>query len=197
VREGSTKKMMNTSAFLTLVSLVPATSAVAQVPRADPTGHLFGVCEVLASPLRFDGSVIRVRGKVGSTDEGEWLVGDECRGIFVTGAVEWPSEIALVMPTIPPSLRLHSPDFTYDWAKGKRIDAKRSRLLRSGGSPDCLMFTLTGLFETRREWVKHKYPDGTSKFIGFGHQNEAPAQLLLKSSDDVELIQNCKAKSAK
>jgi hypothetical protein len=96
------------------------------------------------------------------------------------------------MPTIPSNLRLHSVDFTYDWQSSKRVDAKYHRLLRSGPR-DCMVFTYTGLFETRRDWstAKVTYPNGTSKVMGFGHLNDAPAQLLIKSSDDVSLVPNC------
>ena len=152
------------------------------------------VCEILAHPLKYDGLLVTIRDRVEGTDEGGWLVGDRCPGVFVTDGYVWPSSISLEMPTIPSNLRLHSVDFTYNWQSSKRVDAKYHRLLRSGPR-DCMVFTYTGLFETRRDWSAAKviFPNGTSRVIGFGHLNDAPAQLLMKSGDDVSLIPNCPA----
>jgi hypothetical protein len=96
------------------------------------------------------------------------------------------------MPTLPLPMRLHSVDFTYDWDARHRLDIKYKRL-RKRVPQACLVFTYTGLFETRTDWSasKMRYANGTFKYAGFGHLGGAPAQLLLRSEDDVEAIPNC------
>jgi hypothetical protein len=167
-------------------------SAETQSNESAPT-TILDVCEVLAHPLQYDGHLITIRGKISATDEGGWLTGDQCPGVFVTDGYVWPSLIALEMPTIPSNLRLHSVDFKYDWQSSKRVDAKYHRLLQSGRK-DCIVFTYTGLLETRREWSAAKiiYPNGTTKISGFGHLNDAPAQLLIRTNEDVSLLPNCR-----
>src|SRR5258706_1418066 len=59
------------------------------------------VCQVLANPIRYDGGIVRIRGKVVGTDEGAWLSSDDCPGIFNTDGRPWPSLISLDMPPLP------------------------------------------------------------------------------------------------
>jgi hypothetical protein len=46
-----------------------------------------------------------------------------------------------------------------------------------------IAWTYTGLFETRKEWSK--------TMNGFGHLNEAPGELIIKSEEDVAPVPNC------
>ena len=70
----------------------------------------------------------------------------------------------------------------------------KSGNLRKTTPPECLEYTYTGLFETRKNWSSGRmtYPDGTWKYAGFGHLGDAPEQLLMKSEDDVNVMPNCK-----
>jgi hypothetical protein len=163
-------------------------------PSTIPT---LSACEVLAHASDYDGKLVRIRGPVGATDEGAAFVGEECPGIFVTDSKVWPSAVAWTGPTNLMFI-LHPVDFTFDADSRKRIDEKWGDLRKR--LPDrCIAVTYTGMFESwSRDKAKKKDPKGTVYEIpGFGHLNEAPAQLVLKSADDVEAIPNCPKKLPK
>jgi hypothetical protein len=93
-----------------------------------------------------------------------------------------------------PTFILHKVDFTFDKASRKRID-RRWLQFRKHLSDKCITVSYTGMFES---WSKEKArktdPEGhVYEIPGFGHLNGAPAQLVLKSADDIEPIPNCKA----
>lgn len=107
----------------------------------------------------------------------------------------WNSSISLSKAPGEPDLRLHTVDFTFDQEAARRVAARYKKLRRH--VPDaCLAYTFTGLFETRADWSNAKmvYRDGTVKYRGFGHLGGSPAQLFIKSEDDVEQIPGCTAK---
>jgi len=167
-------------------------SAAGQEEPGDPP---LTVCEVLSGPLKYDGRIITIRDTGGGSDEGAWLASSACPGVFTTGGYQWPSTIALETPALAPRFRLHPVDFEYDQAAAKRFERKYRRLRKR--LPDgCLAFTVTGLFETRTDWspFKRVFPNGTWMYIGFGHLNGAPAQVIVRSYDDVEPIPGCSAK---
>jgi hypothetical protein len=152
------------------------------------------VCEALSHGLEYDGKMVRIRGKVGSTSEGAAFLGEDCPGIYVTDGKVWPSGIAWTMPSAHSEFILHPVDFSYDWASSKRLRKKYKQLRKS--VPDkCIEFTYTGMFEI---WTKAKgrkpYRDGWLEISGFGHLNASPAQLVLKSADDAAAIPNCTGK---
>jgi hypothetical protein len=184
-----------------LIVLIESGLAIAlgQVPKAAKEGAppTLTVCDILSTPLRYDGQLVRIRGSIDATDEGSWFVGESCSGIVVTEGHVWPSQIALVMPDIRSELRLHSVDFQFDRESERRIDRKYAQLRRAV-SDECLSWAYSGLFETRRDWSEAMviYFNGTRRLIGFGHLGESPGQLLLKSKDDVAAIPKCKAKGA-
>ncbi|MGD0047684.1 MAG: hypothetical protein ABSE42_11765 [Bryobacteraceae bacterium] len=166
-------------------------------PQDAAPPRVLTVCEVLSAALKYDGRVVKIRGRVEGTSEGAWLIGDDCPGVFVAEGHVWGSNISLEMPTMPAPLRLHQVDFKYDWDSESRTEAKYSALEKSVPH-DCLAFTYTGMFETRTDWshAKAVYPNGTWKYIGFGHLGGSPGQLLLKSEDDVEAVPGCTDKSS-
>ena len=150
------------------------------------------VCDLMRTPLEYDGRLIQVRGRLSGTDEGEWLFGDGCPGALVTDGHVWPTAIWLTAPDHRGVL--HAPDFKLDEDSGRRFNRSYKRLRRR--LPEqCIVSTLTGLFETRRDWSQFKraYPSGTWAFTGFGHLGEAPGQLVIKSEDEVAVVPNCSA----
>jgi hypothetical protein len=153
---------------------------------------IVSVCEILSQPLNYDGRLITIRSRIEGTTEGTWFVDDSCPGIFATEGHAWPSEIALAMPGLPSQLQLHTIDFKFDFESERRVQSM-SRRLRRRYPPSCLLYTYTGLFETRRDWSRAKlsYADGTSKLAGFGHLGEAPGQLILKSAVHVVVNAKC------
>jgi hypothetical protein len=161
-------------------------------PRADSGIRTLPVCEALAHSAQYNGKIVRIRGRVFGTDEGTWFVSNDCPGVFVTDGKVWPSNIAWTSPE-DLTFILHPVDFTFDKNSLKRIDS-RWRRLRKQFTDKCLEVTYTGMFEswskdgaTKRDPKGHKY-----RINGFGHLNSAPAQLVLKSADDVTPIPNCK-----
>jgi hypothetical protein len=150
------------------------------------------VCEILSNPLKYDGQLIRIRGVTSGTSEGAWFVGDDCPGVFVTEGYVWPALISLELPGNP--LQLHPVDFQFSFESQEKLAQEYKRLKRRV-SEDCIAWTYTGVFETRKDWTgaEAKTID-QGRLRGFGHANAAPGQLLLKSADDVSAIPNCTAK---
>jgi hypothetical protein len=178
-----------------LISLVEiGTTAICQ-PASSEAPPRVTVCEILAAPLRYDGHLVSVSGRFAGTDEGSWVYSDDCPGVLVTDEHVWRSEIALVNPNVQPPLRLHPVDFNFDHESERRAKAKYQNL-RKHVPERCILVSITGLFETRRNWsdAKRNYPNGTWRFAGFGHLGEAPGQLLVKSQDEVVVVPGCSAK---
>lgn len=151
------------------------------------------VCEILASPLQYDGQLIRIRDVIRGTDEGAWFAGEQCPGVFVTEGYVWPALISLELPGNP--LQLHSVDFQFSFESQQKLAPKYAQLQRRV-TEDCIAWTYTGVFETRKDWTgpEAKTID-PGRLRGFGHLSAAPGQLILKSADDVTAIPNCNSKS--
>ena len=147
------------------------------------------VCEILANPLQYDGQLIQIRDVIRGTDEGAWFVGEDC-SVFETKDHTWPALIALEIPGQFP-LQLHPVDFQFNFESERKIKPKYQQLKRRV-TEDCIAWTYTGVFETRKDWAA-----ADAKTIdpgrprGFGHANAAPAQLIIKSVDDVTAIPKC------
>jgi hypothetical protein len=150
------------------------------------------VCEVLSHPSEYDGKIVRIRDRVFGTDEGAGFIGESCPGIYVTDGKIWPSQIAWTMPT-DLTFILHKVDFQFDWQSGKALN-KKYRALRKRVPDRCLEYTYTGMFESWSKQTAKKIDlKGRQYEIpGFGHLNESPAQLVLKSADDITPSANCK-----
>ena len=138
------------------------------------------VCDVLREPLRFNGQIIIVKGVLVETDEGSWLTGPECPGVFHTNQHVWPSFISLSIPPVPRAL--HMVAFSFDQESNRRARSEYKRLLRKH-KMDSICWLVEGLFESRTDWERFRaiYPSGESRYNGFGHQSSAPAQLIMKS----------------
>ena len=175
------------------LSLGLSTALFAQGGKKETSNlPIFTVCEILSNPLQYDGQLIRIRDVVRGTSEGGWLVGDDCPGVFVTEGIVWPSIISLEVPGNP--FQLHPVDFQFNFGSQQKLMPKYEQLKRRVGQ-DCIAWTYTGVFETRKNWTgpEVKTTDPT-RLRGFGHLNGAPGQLILKSVDDVKAIPNCTAK---
>jgi hypothetical protein len=149
------------------------------------------VCQALVSAGTYDGQVVRLRDTKSETSEGGWLEGTSCPGAVVTDGFVWPS-VVFLQTSRAGVFRLHKSEITYDLASEERASQKYARL--KARLPDrCIRWTYIGMFETRQDWSQSKltYADGTSKFAGFGHLGYAPAQIIVRSVEDVEQIANC------
>jgi hypothetical protein len=150
------------------------------------------VCEALSHPAEYDGRIVRIRDQVVGTDEGTSFFGESCPGIYVTEGKVWPTAIAWTMPWQKDAI-LHPVDFSFDWSNNKTVKRKWEKLRKH--VPDrCIAVMYTGMLEV---WTKTnaRKPRGQGwvEIPGFGHLNGAPAQLVLKSADDVAAIPNCTA----
>ena len=181
--------MIRTLLAWSCFSAVLAAQTAKEAPPDPPT---VSVCEVLAQPLQFDGLFLKIRDIVRGTNEGSWLVGDDCPGVFVTEGHVWPSLISLEAPGNP--FQLHPVDFQFNFESQQKLAMKYEQLKRRVGE-DCIAWTYTGVFETRKNLsgAEAKTID-PSRLRGFGHLNAAPGQLILKSADDVTAIPNCTPK---
>lgn len=175
-----------TALWILLHFLPPAASAQESPPPA------ITVCQVLLEPLQYDGKLISVKGRSVGTNEGEWLVEDNCPGAVVTGDYVWPSAIATLFPAKGSRVQIHQVDFEFDQRSQRSYNKKYEKLKRRARK-ECIVSVFTGVFETHHDWSKVKkiYSDGTYKYFGFGHLSEAPGQLILKSKDDVETLSGC------
>jgi len=178
--------------------LIVATSVAASrllFAQVSPTGspHIVSVCQVLAEPLQYDGKLITLRGTMRGTDEGTWFFGEDCPGVLVTDGHIWPSEISVDFPYPGSPTQLHQVDFQFDFQSERRTSAKYRKVARRAPE-NCVLFTYTGLFETRRDWSRYKFTnrDGKIQYSGFGHLSGVPGQLITKSHDDVSVIPGCR-----
>jgi len=162
------------------------TVALAQVAGVlvESKDRVLTVCDILRDPLGFDGKMIRLRGRLSGTDEGNWLMGAGCPGVLVTDGYVWEPMIFIAAPASRG--QIHSVDFAYDF-KSEERGRKRYRELLRRLPPSCITWTYVGVFETRKEWSK--LMNGNPN--GFGHQNAAPGELLTKEVVSVEAITGC------
>jgi hypothetical protein len=182
---------MTTQTLILLLGL-SCVPAAAQAAKAEDNPPTLTVCDILSQPLRYDGKLVRIRSWLKATDEGTWFTSDECPGILTTGKHIWPSIIWFSTPSMPTPNRLHPIDFQLDSESEDRVEAKYRAL--KGRTPDrCIVWTYTGLFETRRNWSDAQAIDVNGDPLGFGHLGKAPGQLIAKSADDVAVIPNCTA----
>jgi hypothetical protein len=170
------------------VSLLIASLSVASHKSEVNSVPVLTVCEALAHASEYDGKVVQIRDRVAGGMEGAAFVGPDCPGIFVTEHKKWPSAIVWTMPS-QRDLIVHPVAFSFDWSSDE-ILKKRWAVLRKRLPDRCIAATYTGMFESMSH-DKLKKSDGWM-IDGFGHLNSAPAQLVLKSADDVSPLPNCK-----
>jgi hypothetical protein len=137
-------------------------------------------CEILSQRMDYNGKLVSIRARIHGTDEGVWLDGRDCPGLITSDEYVWPSMI---------STQTSDADFTSSFEGMRKLRPKLMRLGRR--APErCIIWTYTGVFETRSTYEKVSYPNGSSTYIGFGHLGAAPAQLLLKTVDDVNIYRS-------
>lgn len=178
---------------LFVVAFLPILAASAQTGKTvEPPIPAFTVCEILSQRVEFDGKQVRIRARLGATDEGVWFESDDCPGVVTTDAHVWPSMIwmQIASPDMNPNDRARPVNFTSNYESEKRL---RPKLLKIGRKvpEECIIWTYTGLFETRETYPKVTYVKAPPVYIGFGHLGAAPAQLLWKTTDDVNVDPNC------
>jgi hypothetical protein len=135
------------------------------------------VCEVLANdPTKLNGKVISVRGLLGATGEGMWLVG-ECKTHLVTKSLQWGNDLSVYLP----------PDDDRATSSWERMSEKLKRL-HADLSRDRVWVTILGRLETRRSMEDEvvQMPYGLRR-AGFGHMGDSPAEINVMSIEDVRI----------
>lgn len=172
-----------------------AVSALGQPPRTSPetyldkTRQVLTVCQALERRLELDGRIITIRGHLVGTLEGAWLDSSACDGVAKTDYHVWPVLISLESRST--ALPIHPIDFEEDTSS--RIRAEQKYLQMKLRIPErCIEITYTGQFATKREFDRQVYTNSPPRFLGFGHGSEAPAQLVIKTTDDVAAIPGCR-----
>ena len=140
---------------------------------------------------KYNGKMLTIKGKLDQTEEGTWLTDRDCPKPMLTEDHVWPSVIVLESNNWPSQFLI---SFEFD-GKSAAKTGKTFARLKQRVSPSCMLWTYTGLFETRTDWSNFKdsrfaSTDGV-RFFGFGHMGWAPGQLRTKSVDDVEAIPDC------
>ncbi|HSR09340.1 MAG TPA: hypothetical protein VLM42_19565 [Bryobacteraceae bacterium] len=181
---------------LAAVAFVPILAPSAQTGKtAEAPIPTFTVCEILAQRVEYDGKMVRIRASIFGTDEGVWFVGD-CPGVVSTDGHVWPSTISMQVASseMAPSSHDHPVNFASDYRSEKKLWPKLRRIGRKVPE-ECVIWTYTGLFETRDIYPKVTYPKAPPAYIGFGQASAAPAQLIWKTAEDVNVDPNCHLKT--
>jgi len=170
--------------FLTML-IMAATFAFRQTKTlVESPIPVLTACEILSQRMHYNGKVVSIRARIHNTDEGVWLDGKNCPDLITTDEHAWPSMIAVQTA--------NATDFTSSYEGLRKLRPKLMRLGRH--APErCIIWTYTGVFEARATYTKVSYPNGSSHYIGFGHLDAAPAQLLWKTVADVNVDPNCDA----
>jgi hypothetical protein len=135
------------------------------------------VCEVLADdPTKLNGKVISVRGLLGATAEGMWLMG-ECKTHLVTKGLEWGNNLSVYVPAADEGV-----------ARSWEGLSSRLKALHASLSRDRVWVTITGRLETRRSMEDEvvQMPYGPRR-AGFGHMGDSPAEINVISIEDVRV----------
>ena len=146
------------------------------------------VCEALQDLSRYNGMVVIVVGRSGGTNEGSWL-SEDCERKIVTEGYTWANIISTaygrseVKP--PPILPA---DFRWDEAllatKLKEIQQITQLRIQKNHRYDDRWVAIFGRFEARLLLQVLVAGTGTLMGYGFGHGNQAPAQLISNFGED-------------
>lgn len=137
-----------------------------------PRPRVLSICEVLRNPARLRGRVLSIRGFLVTTEEGSWLSGD-CRDHLVTKGLTWSNAIWILVTG------------ETDFPALERMGEKVSRERR--GQADRVWVTYVGMLETKSSMDDEVGLDdkGSTRRLGFGHLNDAPAQIDVRTARDV------------
>lgn len=137
------------------------------------------VCELLANMQKWNGRLVEVEGTFRS---GTLYIWDSCPTAITVKGHTFQNVIALADPSVR-GVAVHKIPFQRDEASWARfIEATYSEAL-SGNS---LVVTVVGVFETRLDVEQLIRGDGLP--WGFGEQNMAPAQLVVREVRDLKLV---------
>jgi hypothetical protein len=142
------------------------------------------VCDVLARPQAFNGTLVRIRGVWNATDESSLLVANDCGRITISKNRRWPFALSLEAPQ-PNREYLHAIKFEFDWQSLNNLQPKYLEL-KKRAPVRCIQWVFTGLFETVLD------EKGDLGDVGFGHLGAAPGRLLIRTAAAVFIEPGCK-----
>jgi len=143
---------------------------------ADP----LSVCTVLESLRTYSGQEITVIGELESSMEVLLLRGIDCKKPFVTDGFSWPTALHIRYPDRNAGSTTARPESSGIEAFSQAI-ASASAKSRGAAAHGCVV--ITGILETKSEYVIRTFKDGTRRGSGFGHMGALPAAILMKAAD--------------
>jgi hypothetical protein len=169
------------------------TMCAALVQAAEP--KVVSVCDVLRHPKLYDHKLVAIRGIEIATGEGVWLKALDCDNAFVTNGYVWPSTIWIdISDSDRAAAGVQGPELA---SSNKRIDED---LKKRGfdSKKDRLVITYVGLFEAYDDTAQEFHPDSRStRANGFGHLNDAPAQIIVKDVKDAVIVKGAGLRTGK
>ena len=159
-----------------LVTVLVAFQAGSHHETPRPSAPL-SVCDVVINdPTRLNGEIIKVRGILGGTQEGTWLVG-ECKTRLVTKGLTWGNDLSVYVDA-------SNERIARSWG---RVRAKVKQL-HGDSRRDDVWVTIIGRLETRASMDDEVLdtPHGRVT-LGFGHMNGSPAEINVISVEDVAI----------
>jgi hypothetical protein len=142
------------------------------------------VCEILANPDQYSGKAVAILGRYSFRSNGRWVSEDGCEHKLTTGEYTWPNVVWLAVdsksaPEVPLVLEI---DGIAANQKLKRIQQHTIlREFRFGSSDYDRWAVVYGRVEVRPQL-------SDTKPNGFGLQNAAPAQLLIRGDGAIVFL---------
>ena len=158
-----------------LIVLAVQAEARSEPPKSFKT---LSVCEVIANdPTKLNGQVVKIRGMLGSTDEGMWLL-EEYETHLVTKGVTWGNSLSVYVD-------LSDKTIARSWEK---MGAKLTTL-HADTRGNRVWVTVIGRIETRASMDDEVLsgPYGLAKAAGFGHLGGSPAEINVLSVQDTSV----------
>lgn len=178
--------------IIILIELLVTAALYGQAEEKQPAP--LSVCELIARRIEYNGRLVTVRDEKKPGGHGPFLIASsDCRYKLVTRGVEWPNVIHLTYPENRSRIEEDHADFQVDWKSIRRAEdvERRSGFNRE---TDHIFETYVGRFVTYPDLENRVNPVrlGGSK-LGFGPVGlDAPAQLLIKSIENVVVVNGTK-----
>jgi len=143
----------------------------------------FSVCDLMRNLKSQRNKMVRVRGELYHSREAVALGTPECNTPFITRGRRWPTAVDLVFSVAERSDSEEPPaPFVTESSTIARMSAAVTDLERSGCKRKVTL-VLTGFLRVRRTYVKM----GNGRGNGYGFLASYPAQLVIRTVDDVKV----------
>lgn len=142
-------------------------------------------CDLFRDPSAFNGKMVAASGVIqilpGSGETGPWLSTTACPVRISVKGFEYADTISITPPWYPPIFFDHKVDFTWDRTNYAELNALMKKM---DARTEQIRATVVGLFETRVPTdllviATASHPEGQRN--GYGHQNQDPAQIIVKT----------------